>query len=169
MSCAVPMHRRLVRSSTRFGSLIANAYRETLRVSGDVEPWILPQVVCPDKEQPRQSFSTEHLQFLCSVTNPQSPAAAIAASARGWPDFRRRSEVRRAGSDRDLLGQFRANLRYRPIGRPLGAAGGRRHDRHPHEVHSHVDGLGRAAFCHLRPELLKARPIVSYIQYAGIV
>ena len=38
-----------------------------------------------------------------------------------------------------LPGQLEEDVRLPPIGRPLGAAGSRRHDRHPHAVHAQVD------------------------------
>ncbi len=54
----------------------------------------------------------------------------------------------------DLPGQFEEDVRLPPIGRPLGAAGSRRHDRHPHTVDSQVDDLGRVARCQLRLQSL---------------
>ena len=54
----------------------------------------------------------------------------------------------------DLPGQCEEVVRLPPIGRPLGAAGGRRHDRHPHTVDSQVHDLGRVARCQLRLESL---------------
>ncbi len=55
---------------------------------------------------------------------------------------------------KDLPGQCEEDVRLRPIGRSLGAAGGRWHDRHPHAIQSQVDDLGPAARCRLRPEPL---------------
>ena len=45
----------------------------------------------------------------------------------------------------DLLGQLEKDHRLARVGRPLGATGRRRHDRHPHAVDPQVDHLGRFA------------------------
>jgi len=49
-----------------------------------------------------------------------------------------------------MLGQLEEDRRLSRVGRPLGATGRRRHDRHPNAVHGQVDHLGRSARSQLR-------------------
>jgi len=53
---------------------------------------------------------------------------------------------------KDLLGQLEKDRRLPRVGRPLGATGRRRHDRHPNAVHTQVDHLGHSAPSQLRLE-----------------